>query len=70
MCLGLDTPNTAKCIDHQTPPRRFCTLFFEVLPFTDDASVVNGKTSKKSMKNDAAVFGVSRPLDSYDDLIL
>ena len=27
---------------------RFGTLFFEVLPFTDDASVVNGKTSKKS----------------------
>ena len=24
-------------------------LFFEVLPFTDDASVVNGNTSKKSM---------------------
>ena len=42
------------------------TLFFEVLPFTDDASVVNGKTSKKNMtkQNDAAVFGVSRPLSS------
>ena len=25
-------------------------LFFDVLPFTDDASVVNGKTSKKSMQ--------------------
>ena len=24
---------------------KFCTLFFDVLPFTDDASVVNGKTS-------------------------
>ena len=24
-----------------SPPRRFCMLFFEVLPFTDDARVVN-----------------------------
>ena len=38
---GLDTPNKR---------RVFCTLFFEVLPFTDDASVVYGKTSKKSMQ--------------------
>ena len=26
-------------------------LFFDVLPFTDDARVVNGKTSKKSVQN-------------------
>ena len=32
------------------PPRRFCMIFFDVLPFTDDASVVNGKTSKKSVQ--------------------
>ena len=32
---------------HQTPQRRFCTFFFEVLLFTDDAS---GKTSKKSVQ--------------------
>ena len=50
------------CQTHQTPPRRFCTLFFEVLPFTDDAIVVNGKLQRKACKNDAAVFGVSRPL--------
>ena len=31
--------------------RRFCMLFFDVLPFTDDACVVNGKTSKKSVQN-------------------
>ena len=39
-----------KALTHQTPLRRFGTLFFEELPFTDDASVVNGKTSKKSMQ--------------------
>ena len=38
----------AKGLD--TPPHRFCMLFFDVLPFTDDASFVNGKTSKKSMQ--------------------
>ena len=47
------------CLD-QTPPRRFNTLFFEVLPFTDTASVVNGKTSKKNMQKRRGVFfGVS-----------
>ena len=48
-------------LTHQKPPRRFCMLFFDVLPFTNDASVVNGKTSKKSVQNDAVVFDVSRP---------
>ena len=42
---GLDTPK--KC-------RVFCTLFFELLPFTDD--VVYGKTSKKSMQKKNATF--------------
>ena len=42
--------NKVKALTHQTPPRRFGTPFFEVLPFTDTASVVNGKTSKKSMQ--------------------
>ena len=37
-------------------------LFLEVLPFTTLAVSVNGKTSKKSVQKDAAVFGVSRPL--------
>ena len=40
-------------------------LFFEVFPLTTLASSVNGKTSKKSMQNDAAVLGVSRPLGSW-----
>ena len=34
---GLDTPNTA-------------ASFWHAFPFTDDVSVVNGKTSKKSMQ--------------------
>ena len=34
----------------------FGTLFFEVLPFTDEASVVNAKTSKKSMQKRCAGF--------------
>ena len=57
MYLGLkdlDTPKTAASF--------FCMLFFGVLPFTTLAVSVNGKTSKKACKNDAAVFGVSRPL--------
>ena len=55
--LGLDTP--------KKKPRFFCMLFFEVLLFTGTASVVNGKTSKKSMKKkNAAFFGVSRPFVS------
>ena len=45
---GLDTPNKN-------------AFFFEVLPFTTLAVSVNGKTSKKSVQNDASVFGVSRP---------
>ena len=39
-----------KVLTHLKPPRRFFMPFFDVLPFTDDASVVNGKTSKKSMQ--------------------
>ena len=39
-----------KAWTHQTPPRHFCTLLFEVLLFTDTASVVNSKTSKKSIQ--------------------
>ena len=31
-------------------------FFFEVLPFTDDAIVVNGKTSKKSMQKRCSGF--------------
>ena len=56
---GLDTPKTATSF--------FCTLFFEVLPFTDDASVVNGKTSKKSMQKTTQRFLVSQDLkkDTY-----
>ena len=38
-----------KVLTHLKPPHRFCMLSFDVLPFTDDASVVNGKTSKKSI---------------------
>ena len=41
--------------------RRFGTLFFEVLPFTDDASVVNGKTSKKSMQKRRGGFWCVKP---------
>ena len=40
---GLDTPKDAASF--------FCMLFLDVLPFTDDARIVNGKTSKKSVKN-------------------
>ena len=47
---------------HQKPPRHFCMLFFDVLLFIDDARVVNGKTSKKSVQNRRGGFGVSRPL--------
>ena len=39
-----------KVLTHQKPSRRFCMLFFEVLPFTMLASSVNGKTSKKSVQ--------------------
>ena len=39
----------------------FCMIFFEVLLLTDTASVVNGKTSKKSMQKTWRFFGVSRP---------
>ena len=49
---------------HQKPLHCFCMLFFEVLPFTTLASSVNGKLQRKACKNDAAVFGVSRPLGS------
>ena len=49
-----------KVLTHLKPPHRFSMLFFDILPFTMLASSVNGKTSKKGVKNDAAVFGVSR----------
>ena len=39
-----------RVLTHQKPPRRFCMLFVDVLPFTTLASSVNGKTSKKSMQ--------------------
>ena len=39
-----------RVLTHQKPPRCFCTLFFEVLPFSKLASSVNGKTSKKSVQ--------------------
>ena len=56
------TDVSLKVLTHLKPPRRFCMLFFDVLPFTDDASVVNSKTSKKSMQKRRGGFGVSRPL--------
>ena len=37
--------STLKVYTHQKPPRCFCILFFEVLPFT-----TLGKTSKKSVQ--------------------
>ena len=40
-----------KVLTHQKPSHRFCTLFFEVLPFTTHASSVNGKKSKKSIQS-------------------
>ena len=42
----------------------FCRLFFDVLPFTTLAVSVNSKTSKKSMQKNAALFGVSKGLDT------
>ena len=51
---------SVRVLTHQKPPRRFCMLFFEVLPLTTLAVSVNGKTSNKSVLKDAAVFGVSR----------
>ena len=45
-----------KVLTHLKPPRHFCMLLFEVLPFTDDASVVNGKTSKTSVQKGRGVF--------------
>ena len=52
-----------KVLTHQKPLRRFCLLFFEVLPFATHASSVNGKLclQRKACQNDAAVFGVARP---------
>ena len=43
-----------RVLTHQKPPRRFCMLFFDVLPFTTLpfttlAVSVNGKASKKSV---------------------
>ena len=39
-----------RVLTHLKPPRRFCMLFFEVLPFMTLAVSVNGKTSKKSVQ--------------------
>ena len=44
-------------------------FFFEVLPFTKLASSVNGKTSQKACKKDAASSGVSRPKCSWCVLV-
>ena len=41
---------TIRVLTHQKQPRRFCMLFFEVLPFTTLAVSVNGKTSEKSVQ--------------------
>ena len=40
----------SRVLTHQTLPRRFCMLFFDVLPFTTLAVSVNGKTSKESVQ--------------------
>ena len=58
MLLQTTAEARIKVLTHQKTPRCFCMLFFDVLPFTDDGSVVNGKTLKKknARKNDAAVF--------------
>ena len=48
----------------KTPLRHFCTLFFEVLPFTDTASVVNGKTSKKRVQKLRGGFWCVKGLDT------
>ena len=53
---------TIRVLTHQKPPRRFRMLFFDVLPFMTLPVSVKDKTSKKSVQNDAVVFGVSRPL--------
>ena len=59
MCLGL------RVLTHQKPPRRFCMLFFDVLPFTTLAVSVNGKTSKKSVqKRRGGVWCVFKGLDT------
>ena len=44
------TEDSLRVLTHQKPPRRFCMIFFEVLPLTTLASSVNGKTSKKSVQ--------------------
>ena len=49
-------------LTHQKPLRRFCMLFFDVLPFTTHAVSVSGKTSKKNVQKRRGVFGASRPL--------
>ena len=53
-----------KVLTHLKLPRHFCMLFFDVLSFTDDASVINGKTSKKSTQKRRGGFGVSKGLDT------
>ena len=46
--FGVSRP--LRVLTHQKPLRRFCMLYFEVLPFTTLASSGNGKTSKKSVQ--------------------
>ena len=41
---------SVRVLTHQKTRRRFCMLFFEVLPLTTLAVSVNGKTSKKSVQ--------------------
>ena len=53
---------STRFLPHATP-RRFGTLFFEVLLFTDTASVVNGKISKKSMQKPRLFFWCVKTLN-------
>ena len=39
-----------KGLDSPKAPRRFCVLFFEVLPFATLAVSVNGETSKRGVR--------------------
>ena len=50
---------------HTKKRRVVCMLFFEVLLFSDTASVVYGKTSKKSMQKKRGVFLVCQ--DPYTE---
>ena len=63
--MRLSVQNLIKARHTKHRPCRFCTLFFEVLPITDDASVVNSKTSKKSMQNRRGGFWCVKNLISW-----